>query len=602
MKLIARSPEPRHVPAGRPQADPSRTRRDGSRGQVLVIFAGAAFVLFALMALVIDMSWFWANTLKIQRAADAAAMAGAVWLPGDVNKATSGARTEATKNGYTTAGGGCATGTVCVTPTQDARDPDQLNVTVTAPVPTFFMRVLGIQSVMATRTAKAVYVQKLPMGSPLNYYGVYQDCKVSGTSINCVNLPNATGVGTLTSQGFFGAVEGQGANRSTGDAFATGYNSDPTANSTATSGGLIVQQYDPNGYEYQVKVTAGGSTLYVYDPTFCATTSGPGGGHLGAGDHWLSTTNHSAPVAVSTYFLLFNTNGTNFTTTDDTLVAQSGNLFKGEQQVDKSAAYSLASAAGGSDNNFSDGTEPTLGSTTNCAAGVITNPATGGYWHNTWWPMASGLAAGTYRLQVTTTDPVNATLNENQAFENMWSLEVVGGGTPTIAGSGRMVTYANIQSGSQLFYLSQIDRTAAGKTLEIDLFDPGDVGDKAWLQIYSPDGNVYRPATFNWTADSYASAGHKSGMGVTCIQTYGNSTAITPPAGCPNDTSGGQFFQNSWIKITMVLPAGYGSTGLTPPGEPAAGWWKVKYTVNKGNDTTTWMVSLHGQPVHLVVP
>jgi Flp pilus assembly protein TadG len=614
MKLVARSHEPGQAPSGRPQADSSGTRRDRSRGQVLVIFAGASVVLFALMALVIDVSWFWANTIKIQRAADAAAMAGAVWLPGNVNQAKTSAMTEAKKNGYT----GCVAGSVCVTPVQDSLavaggNPNQLDVTVTAPVPTFFMRVFGVQSFMATRTAKAVYVQKLPMGSPLNYYGVYQDCKVSGSSVNCADLPNATGLGTLTSQGFFGAIEGQGANRATGDAFATAYNPDgspPVANDAAHSGGLIVQQYDPNGYEYLVTVTANNSTLYVYDPTFCATTSGPGGGHLGAGDHWLSTANHNAPVAVSTYFRLFNTQNTLFTTADDgPPVADSLNLFKNELQIDKSAAYSLASAAGGLDNNFSDGTEPTVSSTTNCAAGVIPAPVQteGRYWHNQWWPMATGLAAGTYRLQVTTTDPNNATLNQNQAFENMWSLEIVGGGLPTIAGSGRMVTYANIQSGSQLFYLSQIDRTAAGKTLEIDLFDPGDVGDKAWLQIYSPDGNVYTPATFNWKADSANTSPHTTGQtGVSCIQTYGNNTAITPPAGCDNYTSGGQFFQNSWIQITIVLPAGYGSTGLTPCPlgvcEPAAGWWKVKYTVNKGNDTTTWMVSLRGNPVHLVVP
>ena len=73
--------------------------------------------------------------------------------------------------------------------------------------------------------------------------------------------------------------------------------------------------------------------------------------------------------------------------------------------------------------------------------------------------------------------------------------------------------------------------------------------------------------------------------------------------GCSdNFTSGGQFFQNSWIKITIALPASYGGVSLTPSGEPAAGWWKVKYTVNKGNDTTTWMVNLRGAPVHLIVP
>jgi Flp pilus assembly protein TadG len=592
---------------------PLSTRPNRSQGQVLVIFAGAALGLFALMALVIDVSWFWVNSLKLQRTADAAAMAGAVYLPGDLPTAKSSAWTEATKNGYTNPGGGCASGTVCVTPSQDTSDPNQLNVTVTAPVPTFFMRVLGINSFMATRTAKAAYVQKLPMGSPLNYYGVYQDCKVNGTAISCANLPNATGVGTLASQGFFGAIEGQGSNRGTGDAFATAYNNEPALNDTGDSGGLISQQYDPTGYAYTITVTANNSTLYVYDPTFCATTSGPGGGHLGAGDHWLSTTNHNAPVGPSTYFRLFNTNGTSFTQADDWLVTESGSLFTNETHVDKSAAYSLASAAKdsnnnyGADNNFSDGTEPTLSSMTNCAVGAVTNPALGEYWHNKWWPMTSalphGLDAGTYRLQVTTTDPNSASTNQNQAFENMWSLEVTGGGAPTIAGSGRMVTYANIQSGSQLFYLSQIDRTAAGKTLEIDLFDPGDVLDKAWLQILSPDGNVYTPATFSWQADSYDTNSYNSGSNATCIQTYGNSSSIPPPAGCStNKTSGGSFFQNSWVQVLIVLPPGYGSTGLTPAGEPAAGWWKVKYTVNQANDTTTWMVSLHGQPVHLIVP
>ena len=67
---------------------------------------------------------------------DAAAMAGAVWLPGDVTKATPAAKTEAKKNGYAIPVGGCAAGSVCVTPTQDGVDPHQLNVTVTAPVST----------------------------------------------------------------------------------------------------------------------------------------------------------------------------------------------------------------------------------------------------------------------------------------------------------------------------------------------------------------------------------------------------------------------------------------------------------------------------------
>ena len=140
-----------------------------------------------------------------------------------------------------------------------------------------------------------------------------------------------------------------------------------------------------------------------------------------------------------------------------------------------------------------------------------------------------------------------------------------GGGTADVHGSGRMAAYNNLALGTQKFYLAQIDQTAAGKTLEIDLFDPGDVSGGAWLRVLDPDGGVYNPATFSWSADANASSGHTSGSSTTCIQANGGSTTgLTPPSGCPNATSGGSFFQNSWIKILIPLPTTYGSAGLTP--------------------------------------
>ena len=592
----------RRVPAASPArttGPATRTAEDDrrQRGQVLVVFAASIFLFVAILAVVIDVSWYWANNLRVQRAADAAALAGVVWLPGAQGSAYTAARDEATKNGYTGGVGG-----VIVSPQQDSvvnpgGDPRQLDVTVSAPVNTFFMRLFGINQITARRTGKAIYVQPVPMGSPQNYYGVYQDCKVSGSSLACSNLPNATGVGNLASQGFFGAIEGEGSNRSTGDAFAPFYNPRTTPSA----------QYDGNGYDYQIEVKSSGSNVYLYDPTFCATTSGPGGGHLGAGDHWINSGSVDS-VPVSTYYRLYNTNGTTFTQADDTLVGTSANLFANEFQVDKSAPYATGSPAGGGDNNFADGNEPNLAdpSLLDCRAGASSNPLEGRFWHNKWWPIVSGLPAGVYRLNVTTTDPNSPNANLDQMFENMWSIEVTGGGNPTIYGSGRMVAYANVVSGAQEFFLAQIDRTAgAGKTIEIDLFDAGDVGDKAWVQILDPDGGVYTPATFSFTQDGNGTSPQNQ-TNQTCLQTYANSSGIAPPAGCPNFTSGGQFFQNSWVKITIPLPTSYGSTGLTPPdpGNPtnAPGWWKIRYTVNKGNDTTTWMVSIRGNPVHLIVP
>jgi hypothetical protein len=206
------------------------------------------------------------------------------------------------------------------------------------------------------------------------------------------------------------------------------------------------------------------------------------------------------------------------------------------------------------------------------------------------------VAAGTYRLQVATTHPTQASRNASESFENMWSI-LAQGANAKIYGSGRMVSYANIAGGGQTFYLARIDRQAgAGKTVQIRLFDPGDVGQKAWMQILSPDGNSYNPVTFSYTADN-----GRSGTNVTCIQTFGGS-GPSPPAGCPNATSGGTFYQNSWITIDVPLAANYGIGGLTPAGEIEDGWWKIRYTVNDGNDTTTWEVTIRGNPVRLVVP
>ncbi len=145
----------------------SRPRaRERSRGQVAVIFALSIVLFVALCAVVVDVAFYWVTTLKVQRAADAAALAGAVYLPGDRTSAYAEARASATQNDYT------GSGAITVTPVQDTGDPRQLDVTIAASSPAFFARVLGITSYPVTRSAKGIYVLPVPMGSPLAYYGV----------------------------------------------------------------------------------------------------------------------------------------------------------------------------------------------------------------------------------------------------------------------------------------------------------------------------------------------------------------------------------------------------------------------------------------------
>ena len=738
--------------------------RTRSRGQIAVIFALSITLFVALCALVVDISFYWVSTLQAQRAADAAALAGAVYLPGDPVTAYKEARDSATQNGYTAGG----PANVVITTVQDAGDSRQLDVTISASVPTFFARVVGISSFPVTRTAKGVYVLPVPMGSPLAYYGVgefsanklttttttststadgFSSCGTGTWSSSCVGDTAADGASTgwtassggiesaltnndnhyartstngavgqwtgfgllsglagnqtvtavsgievrltdaflsqgcsgstigvqlswnggttfqtmistpnlgttnttdynlgsssatnvwgahtwtqanladgkfvvrltatkgstcagaldtktinvdmlavrvhwtvatttttttttaalqttsgvtdpdnlfLNSQGSWGALLTKGGNQENGDAYAPANNgSNPNIN------------YDASGFAYAVQLPSGGQ-VRMFDPGFCAMGSNGAAGSMGAGDHWIGTSG----TPVSTYYTLWDTHGKLGLPAAWTKTYTSGALFEGQTGFDpENTAPNVASGSGPS------------GATSGC------DP-----YHNAWWTMPTGsLPAGTYVLQVQTskTNPPSSStdpsVNNGTNAENMWSIEVVGGGTPQVYGNGRMTVYNNIQAGTQQFYLAKIDQaTGAGKTALIDLFDPGDLGGSAsgTLQVLSPDGGTPHVVNFDYTTDA------------NCVVRTGTS----PCSGTNVDKiittwNGAQATNNTWIHISIPLPNTYGQP---PGGLWKGGWWQIQYIVTGGgNDTTTWQVSVQGNPVHLLVP
>ena len=553
-----------------------RSRRQ--QGQVLAIFAAATILFVGVLAIVIDVSWYWANSLRVQRAADAAALAGVVWLPGNVGNAQQAAYDEATKDGYTAGSG------ITVTAQQDsaavaAGNPDQLDVTVSAPVKTFFMRLFGITSITAQRSSKAVYILPVPMGSPQAYYGIYPLSCVTGAS-GCAaggsnTIPDAGGGAAPSSQGFFGAVISSGGQTGNGDML------DPTADSSFSN-----PRYTAEGYDYTVVVPSAGGAVYVFDPTFCGLGPTPSGATYGEGDHWIG----SSGVAMNTYYRLYNTHNTQ-TTSDDTLVASSGFLFTAENQTDQSGTYGT----------------PQTSSVTNCATGAIASQTVGGYWHNKWWPVgqgvpvgaalnqtpgtATGLAAGTYRLEVTTTDPASpspASSNASVNAQNDFSIEVTGSGSPQVYGSGAMANWYNITGGTSTFYLAKVGAQYAGKTLEINLFDVGDTSGNTYLKIKSPDGGSQAYTGFTYTSASLEGTAGPSGSiaaGSSGLQATSCSGSCSHP------------FNDLLLTIDIPLSSSYGSGGLWQ-----GGWWQVEYDVSSGNDTTTWQVNVLGNPVHLVVP
>ncbi len=554
---------------------------------MLVLFVVSIFVLTGITAIVVDISWYWANSLRIQRAADAAALAGVVWLPGSPSTGYSIARSEATKNGYVDGSGG-----VTVTPIQDSvakpgGNPRQMDVTVSAPVNTFFMRIFGINTIATTRSSKAVFVLPVPMGSPENFYGVY--CLTTPGNTSCPNNTAVTGASgtTVYSHGGWGAMQATGTDHGQGDAFTP--LDDRTRSLGSNGAGGSNPDFDPNGYNYAVELPAGGN-IYIFDPTACAV-----GDQLGTGDHWNDGGGWEAGpkvYSVSTYFNLYDMTIFPLDYSRQPFVAGSGTMFQREYQYDKSGTYGTPSYVANLKPSSSDGVP-----LADCAAGKIPSAAVGGFWHDKWWPIATGLPAGTYRLNLRSA--ALGAVNQKATFENDWSIEATGGGNPRVYGLGKIVEYNIIQgAGQQAFYLAQIGPENAGKTLEIDLFDIGDIGGTGKFRIQSPDGDAYNYATFTYTTD--ANCGRTRGSSDACSNSSG-TTVITSAA------AGNSSFNDTWTTVLISLPSTYGCSVaapcLKPPGETQQGWWKIEYQTSAGaNDTTTWMVNLRGNPVHLVIP
>src|SRR5438093_6220269 len=180
----------------------SRANWRDDRGQTLVIVALTLTALFGFVGLVADIGWYELNMIRVQRAADAAALAGVVYLPGNAGSAVTAAQAEAAKNGFADGVGG-----VTVTAAPETLNGSILNVTVTTPVRTFFARLFGVASFTARRNARAEFVLPIPMGSPQDYYGINILCRNTDTPPACPQVPSASGVGNLAPLGFFGGVE-----------------------------------------------------------------------------------------------------------------------------------------------------------------------------------------------------------------------------------------------------------------------------------------------------------------------------------------------------------------------------------------------------------
>ena len=130
------------------------------RGATLVLAAATIVVLLGMAGFAVDLGWLYLKTTEAQRAAEASALAGVVYMPnpsstpwGPGARGYDTAVNIASRNGYSNGG---STG---VSPNEVLGKPNQLNVEIKTQVPTFFMRVFGVSQVTFTRDATA---ERLP--------------------------------------------------------------------------------------------------------------------------------------------------------------------------------------------------------------------------------------------------------------------------------------------------------------------------------------------------------------------------------------------------------------------------------------------------------
>ena len=133
----------------------NRNHRSGEKGSILILGAIVMAVLMAFTGLALDTSYMYFHKRNMQTAADAGAYAGALETLRGTSNAITAAKNDTSLNGFTD-GSNNVTVTVNAPPTSGSKTGDSnfVEVIVSQPKPTWFMRILDFRSL--TVKARAV--------------------------------------------------------------------------------------------------------------------------------------------------------------------------------------------------------------------------------------------------------------------------------------------------------------------------------------------------------------------------------------------------------------------------------------------------------------
>lgn len=251
----------------RSTAIPRRSRRRQEAGYVTIMISIMIPAIFiGLAATAVDTARWYLEGERVQKAADAAALAGVPFLPFDLASARARALEVAKRNGYDD-----ALPEVEVTAEFGART-SQLRVTISSNIDNEFGRIIGVGNTTINKTAVADFTGPAPMGSPCNTFGTEPPSGSGGaapvgSAIGAVRPPNCPQNPML-----WATVEGPHTGKVQGDRYGTRWCE--TAGTDECDGDNN-REYTSPGYFWLIKVqprmVGRPVNLQLYDPAFVLT-------------------------------------------------------------------------------------------------------------------------------------------------------------------------------------------------------------------------------------------------------------------------------------------------------------------------------------------
>ena len=237
---------------------PSSSRFMSDRGYAAVLVALVLVPLMGFAGLAVDIGAWYSRASSLQRAADAASLAGVVWQP-DFATAEANARQEAARNGFVHGVDGISVNIVDT-------GLNELEVEIVDNDADMFFASLFLDNVTISRRSVAEYTKSIPMGNPDSYLGTDPERGISEEN--------------------YLSISGANTDKKGGDRHASKRCDGSTALCTnGAFGNLAVNggEFDENGYTYSVSVNtvyASPLVIQVYDPGFyeAEQSCNPGGG------------------------------------------------------------------------------------------------------------------------------------------------------------------------------------------------------------------------------------------------------------------------------------------------------------------------------------